>query len=123
VLSLLAPIHTKASSLSSLSLHEHSSLFLSQFSLVLLNLSLMPLGRRRRRVLRSSGLHTGSFHGRSHDDVVDARLRRVEIDLRQRARHPAMWVLLLDLRWHGSSSSMVAVRVLLSYDDVDARCL
>jgi hypothetical protein len=50
-------------------------------------------GVRRRGVLRSSDLHTGSFHSWGRDTAVDGRLRRVEI--------------------YGGTSMAVVVRVLL----------
>jgi hypothetical protein len=120
-----APIYTKAHSLSFLSPHEQSSLSLSQLSLfdVAGARHRRRWGDARHRVLRSSGLRAGSFHGRGRDNAVDGGLRQVEIGLRRRACHPAMRVLLLDLRWRGSSSPTMVKRVLLAYDGVDARCL
>jgi hypothetical protein len=118
---LLTLIHTKVSSLSPLSTRA-LSLFLSQFSLV------DAAGGRQRRVLRSTGLRSRSFHGQGRDAAVDdggaavdGGLRRVEIGLQRRACRPAMRILLLDLRWRGSSSTVTA-RV-IAYSGVDAWCL
>jgi hypothetical protein len=79
-------------------------------------------------VLTSFGLHTGSFHGRGRDTVVNGGLRRVEI-YGGASMAAVAWVLLFDLRprVHGSGdgagpplwrcgSSSTAVRVLLLYD-------
>jgi hypothetical protein len=126
----LAPIHTThASIFIFLSLHTSTPHFPC-----LSSLSLMFLGRwvgQGTDVARATVAQGDALLRPPHrelprsgcDNKVDGGLRRVEISLRWWACRLAIQILLLDLRWRGSSSSTAVARVLLAYGGVDARCL